>query len=363
MASKPKPGAVGSCLVCRDYSAPDEHAARFPRTQLPSSDVGWLAHQLCSPFSSATDKARAIFTWLHHNVDYDAHSFFNGTVSPSTPEKTIASGLAVCEGYAGLFAALALKAGLEAIVCSGASKGFGHAPLEPGAPLPPFKSTHAWNAVRIDNGEWKLIDSCWGAGHLGCQLRNEGYVRSFNPSMFTMSNNEFGMRHFPSDNSHQFRTDGRVLSFEEFIRDDEGGRVQAMGECRENGIAERSIFPSQFKIKVFSPHEPATVRFQFSSHCPHWDNARHGKGAPYVLLLSVGGRDGRNSQHLPFNTDGHTWWLDVNRLELGAPGQKINISAVTEFCGKSGRGLSYATWNNKTAYSCKFSYFAMWELV
>ena len=174
MASKPKPGAVGACLTCRDFSAPDSHAAQFPRTQLPSSDVGWLAHQLCSQFPSPTDKARAIFTWLHHNVDYDTHSFFNGTVSPSTPEKTIASGLAVCEGYAGLFAALALKAGLEAIVCSGASKGFGHVPLEPGQAVPPYKCTHAWNAVKIDNGEWKLVDPCWGAGHIGCQLRNEG---------------------------------------------------------------------------------------------------------------------------------------------------------------------------------------------
>lgn len=93
---------------------------------------------------------------------------------PSTPEKTISSGLAVCEGYAGLFAALALKAGLQAMVCSGASKGFGHTPLEPGQPVPAFKSTHAWNAVCIDNGEWKLVDPCWGAGHVGCQLKNEG---------------------------------------------------------------------------------------------------------------------------------------------------------------------------------------------
>jgi hypothetical protein len=176
MASKPKPGAGGSCLICRDFSAPDQHAARFPREHLPSSDVGWLAHQLCSPFPSATDKARVIFAWLHHNVDYDVHSFFNGTISPTTPEKTITSGLAVCEGYAGLFAAIALKAGLQAMVCSGDGKGFGHTPLEPGQAVPAFESNHAWNAVCIDNGEWKLLDPCWGAGHLGCQMKNEGYV-------------------------------------------------------------------------------------------------------------------------------------------------------------------------------------------
>lgn len=364
MASKPKPGAVASCLKCRDFSGPDNHAARFPRTQLPSSDVGWLAHQLCSPFPSPTDKARAIFTWLHHNVDYDVHSFFNGTVQPTTPEKTINSGLAVCEGYAGLFAALALKAGLQAMVCSGASKGYGHVPLEPGQAVPPYKSTHAWNAVKIDNDEWKLVDPCWGAGHIGCQLRNEGYVRAFNASHFTMDNNEFGLGHFPGEASHQFRTDGRILSYEEFMRDDQGGRVHVYGDAfKLHGLGERTFEPSQAKIKLNDPYGQPVVRFQFSVVCPHWDNMRHGQGAPYVLLLSIAGRDGRKPDNKTFNTDGRTWWLDVPRVELGAPGQKIIVQAVTVFNDKDARGLSIQAWNNKRAFSCRFGHVAAWELV
>jgi transglutaminase-like putative cysteine protease len=179
MASKPKPGATGSCLKCRDFTGPDSHASRFPRETIPSSDVEWLSIQLTSPFSSATDKARAIFTWLHHNVDYDVHSFFGGTVTGTTPERVIRTGLAVCQGYADLFCALALKAGLECMVISGSGKGFGHTALKPGEPIPPFSSNHAWNVVRIDNGEWKLVDPCWGAGTVSGM--NEPYNRSFNP--------------------------------------------------------------------------------------------------------------------------------------------------------------------------------------
>jgi len=324
--------------------------------------VGWLAHQLCSPFPSATDKARAIFTWLHHNVDYDVHSFFGGTVQRTTPEKTITSGLAVCEGYAGLFAALALKAGLECIVCSGEGKGFGYKPLEAHEPVSPFQSNHAWNAVRIDNNEWKLVDPCWGAGNIGCPNQGGGYNRSFDPSMFTVDNNEFGHKHFPSNQGHQFRTDGRVMSYEEFKRDDQGGRVVLYGSCTtDHGLGSRTFQPSSLKINVRDG--PAVVHFRFSSICPHWDNARHGKGAPYIMLLNVAGRDGRNTQHLPFNTDGKTWWLDVDRTELGVPGQKISVNAVTEFCGKDARGLSYETWKNKKSYSCNFGGLAMWELV
>lgn len=143
MASKPKPSALNSCLRCRDFSRVDSHAAQFPRQNLPSSDISWLAAQLTSPFSSATDKARVIFTWLHHNVEYDVQAFFNNNVKKSTPERTLTSGLAVCEGYASLFAALALKAGLEAIVIGGNGKGYGHTPLKPGDPIPKFSCGHA----------------------------------------------------------------------------------------------------------------------------------------------------------------------------------------------------------------------------
>lgn len=150
------------CMVCRDFSAPDYHSTLFPRQQVTSLQL--LAQQLTAPFPSLTDKARAIFTWLHHNVDYNVRDFFGGCVKGSTPQSTCHTGLAVCEGYAALFTNLATYAGLESIVISGHGKGFGYEPLPAGAPLPPFKAGHAWNAVKIDNGEWKLIDACWGAG-------------------------------------------------------------------------------------------------------------------------------------------------------------------------------------------------------
>ncbi|KAL9135833.1 MAG: hypothetical protein Q9175_002969, partial [Cornicularia normoerica] len=116
------PISVSSCLLCRDFSAPDAHAAKFPRESVPSLD--WIATQLTTPFSSPTDQARAIFTWLHHNISYDVEAFFNNRVQPSTPASTLMSGLAVCEGYAGLFTAIATTAGLESVVVGGHGKGF-----------------------------------------------------------------------------------------------------------------------------------------------------------------------------------------------------------------------------------------------
>jgi len=113
----------GECLLCRDFSGPDNHAARFPRESIPTTDIKWIGKQLTSPFSSETDKARAIFTWLHHNIAYDVKAFFGKCVRGKTPAQTVETGLAVCEGYAGLFAALATASGLEAIVVGGHGKG------------------------------------------------------------------------------------------------------------------------------------------------------------------------------------------------------------------------------------------------
>ncbi|KAF2122906.1 YjeF-related protein N-terminus-domain-containing protein [Lophiotrema nucula] len=367
MASKPKPGASGFCLKCRDFSGPDKHAERYPRQNLPNSDVGSLAHQLCSPFPSLTDKARAIFTWLHHNVNYDVEAFFSGNLKPSTPSGTITSGLAVCEGYAGLFCALALKAGLECTVVSGHGLGYGLEPAKPGEKVPSKSMNHAWNAVRIDHGEWKLIDPCWGAGHI--QGAGQPYVRSFTPGWFAMDNNEFALKHFPSDGVSWFLNDGRSsIPWEEYITmGGLGPSLMVYGRAGpDDGLNERSFTPRDKSIRLSDPSSP-TIRFSFSAICPHWVNERHGKGKPYCMLLQIGGRDGRNQQYIPFNqsADLRSWWIDVERRELGAPGMKVNVLAVTEVSGGDARGLTGREWtrdvNNKKAQM--FGGVAMWELV
>jgi hypothetical protein len=124
-ASKPKPNTPpASCLMCRDFSAPDQHASRFPKDSIPFMDPAWLGRELAQPFESQTDKARAIFTWLHHNVDYDVVGFHDkGNRPHKYPVDTMRTGLAVCQGYAELFEAMATAAGLEAVVVGGHGKG------------------------------------------------------------------------------------------------------------------------------------------------------------------------------------------------------------------------------------------------
>jgi hypothetical protein len=360
-ARKPQPevSPMNSCLICRDFSRPDKLAAQYPRQSNPGISTEYLARVLCGHFDSPTDKARAIFTWLHHNIDYDCEAFFGKTVKHCTPENTLARGLAVCGGYAGLFVAIALKAGLECVMVTGHGKGYGYAQPKEGSPIPPpDPSGHAWNAVRIDDGEWKLIDPCWGAGHVDKQR----YVRKFAPSHFTSSNEDFGLRHFPADDAYFLRRDGRTLSWEEYIvGPDRHEKLQLYGVVEEYGINQTSFIPPQKAIKV---NAAGTTRFQFSKMCLHWDHVKNGGGLPYCMILKINGLDGLEEDFVPFEYDGTYWWVDVVTKRLGTALQKVHVYSVTSVSGKDVRGMSKREYlSRKGREGMGFQSVATWDLV
>ena len=344
--SRPAPAAPrqSGCLICRDFSGPDQVATQYPRQSLPRGGdmTGYLADVLCGPFTSATDKARAIFTWLHHNIAYDTVSFFGNAVKHVDPKDTISSGLAVCGGYAGLFSAIALKAGMEAVMVTGHGKGYGYKALQPGEPVPPCAPTgHAWNAVRIDGGEWKLLDACWGAGNVGNQVFNKKFTASY----FTMSNDHFGLKHFPADDKYFFRSDGRIPTWEEYFIGPAGAEpLQLFGCVEDHGLSPTSFTPAG---KLIAVNSGEIVRFQFSKLCEHWDHEKNGEGKPYCLVLKIGGVDGRKEDWVPFESNEFWWWADIPAKDLGAPGQKVGCFAVSNVEGKDARGMTRREYLNK----------------
>ena len=361
-------------MTCREFSGPDHHASLFPRQQAISLQD--LAQQLTAPFSSLTDKARVIFVWLHHNIDYNVKDFFSGNLKCSTPQSTLQTGLAVCEGYAALFTNLATHAGLESLVVSGHGKGFGFSALATGSPLPPYEGNHAWNAVKIDNGEWKLIDSCWGAGHV--QGAGMPYCRKFAPERFTQSNEEFAVDHFPNNRDHFFLPDARTLTWEEYIQINPAlwpynfERPTFFDNAKTDySIGKDTVSPPNRKISV---HEPGTVRFSFGLFCPHWTLEDHShKGPPPVFILATGGVDGRRKEFVPLEhvhsiqsgSGGDMWYADVLASQLGAPGEGLTLFAVTTFgTRQDARGLTVREFKDGVGkMAMGFVGVAAWELV
>jgi Transglutaminase-like superfamily len=361
-ASRSAAAEQNSCLTCRDFSAPDKVAATYPRTSLPRDDpTGYLARVLCGPFPSATDKARAIFTWFHHNIAYDLPSFLGNRVSHKTAEQTIDSGLAVCSGYAETYKAIATKAGLDCVMVVGHGKGAGYRDLKKGERPPPRDPTgHAWNAVRIDGGEWKLLDACWGAGNV-C-LAQKKYTPSFKPHEFTSSNEVLGQKHYPENPAYFFRKDRRIPTWEEYIIGPfQGERPLVYANAYQEGIDEYSISPQDRQLSV---HSGEIVRFQFSKVCAHWTAEKNGLGKAGLLLLCFHGLDGRKDEMVPLETDGYWWWLDVNARDLGAPGQTVSVNVLSKFDGRDARGLTVEEFRAKFG-RCGWGSMGIcqWELV
>jgi len=360
----PAPPTASGCLTCRDFSGPDQVAAQYPRENLPRGDMtAYLADVLCGSFTSHTDKARTIFTWLHHNIAYDVAAFFGNNVKHVDPRDTITTGLAVCGGYAGLYVAIALRAGLECVMVTGHGKGYGYSPLAPGDPVPPCNPAgHAWNAVRIDGGQWKLLDACWGAGNVGNQVFNKKFV----PSYFTMSNDEFGIKHFPSDDSYFFRSDGGVQTWEKYMIGPVGTEPLLLyGSVEDHGLSKTSFSPPQKHIPVSTTPPNEIIRFQFSKACEHWDFIKNGQGPPYLMLLKINGVDGRKEDYVPLENNEFWWWADVKSKDLGTKGQKVSVFSVDKVQGRDARGLKREEYLRKKGNTAMgpFGGVCMWELV
>lgn len=338
-----------TCLKCRSFAHVDAHAAQFPRETVQSLEH--LAHTLTAPFASRTDRARAVFTWLHHNITYDTVAFFSNAIQPSTPESTLRSGLAVCEGYAGLFARLAQHAGLDAMVIHGHGKGFGYVALEDGAALPPFDMNHAWNAVVMDDDEWHLVDSCWGAG----ALVGDGFQKVFTPRWFIGTNAEFGARHFPTEAVHQMREDGMVQSWEEYILA-AAGPVE-FGHFDMHGYASETLWPNTKCIAGGYRHT-----FHIEKLCWHMERRDWWEDCVLMVVASPGGAGtGKEETREIMEREADGGWTVVMDVP---PGEGIvTLFMITTMNGRDGKGLDPAEVKRLLGRSAMgFQGVARWEV-
>ncbi len=153
-----------------EFDAIDAHARAAPSAACTSTTS--LAGYLTAPARSDREKARALFTWMALNINYDVSRFGQAP----DPSAVLAERRAVCAGYAALFEALAEAAELEAEIIHGHAKGTGpQAAISADGLL-----THDWNAVKID-GRWALLDCTWGAGRLNERMQ---FVKRFTDHYF-----------------------------------------------------------------------------------------------------------------------------------------------------------------------------------
>jgi hypothetical protein len=187
--------------------------------------------------------------------------------------------------------------------------------------------------------------------------------------MFTSSNEDFGIRHFPQDASHWFRADGRALGWDEYILLDADRPTTYQEWESEHGLRRLNLAPAHKNIRVSGSRAelPPTERFSFTRVCPHWRSSKAGQREEYLPLLRVPGRQGMGflQDLLTVETDGYNFWVDLPRHELGAPGEKLQLVCLTEVQGQDARGTTKDEWerNIKGKKGINYQYMAEWNLV
>ncbi|KAG6857682.1 hypothetical protein H0H87_004098 [Tephrocybe sp. NHM501043] len=330
-----------SCSECRDFAHVDAHAALYPRNSVTSLDN--LAYDLTEPFPYEVEKARAIFTWLHHNIAYDAESFFSGNIQASTDESTLSSGLAVCDGYAGLFKSLAERVGIQVHKVTGHGKGIGYEATSPGLNVPQYSANHAWNCAFLD-GEWHLIDSCWGAGALNGSL----YQQRFAPMWFTSSPREFGRTHFPEDPSYQLASeeDGGSTSWEDYIMEPAGPTIFV-------DFYKLDLWPMALQPPSQTIQGGTRVVFYVFKRCEHMSTA---DSENFVYMVSVG----NVRVPLEVNPEGG-WSADVY---IPKEANEVSLIYVTTVNGQDAKGIgATAVTNPLGRLSMSFGGLAKWTVI
>ncbi|CAF4041465.1 unnamed protein product [Adineta steineri] len=214
-------GGDFSEVFCRQRQASIDNASL--RTTVESwSQVGNMEY-LCNlilAYAQPMDRIWLVFYWISQNISYGAQ----WNVNLSIPESVFIARQGVCDGYASLFQHLSNMVGVPCRKVSGLAKGGGYLkPLFLGSvrwcincSYPPIHiANHAWNAVRLGDRSWYLIDSTWGAGHRK-SITNE-YCRELDTHYFLTRPEHFLYSHLPSSATWQLVAGPERLSYNTFV--------------------------------------------------------------------------------------------------------------------------------------------------
>ncbi len=178
-------------IAQNDFSEIDKYAREAPSSV--SSSIEELADYLTKKAANDLEKVRSLYVWMTENIRYDTKLYFDekATAAKKAEKQKAATVLktkrGVCEGYTNLFHELALAAHIPSEQVSGYTKNHRGRIA---------RTTHAWNAVRIDE-KWYLLDNTWGAGYIDSDT--ERFKRRFEEKYFMTEPSQFVLDHYPHD--------------------------------------------------------------------------------------------------------------------------------------------------------------------
>ncbi len=174
------------------YEKIDEESKSVPDSLKTSEKIAGF---LTSKLKNEDEKARALYIWITHNVQYDV-SQINGDFHYSSYDEmvgeTINTRKGICAHYAQLFHHMCKTIGIKSFVISGYTRQMDANEIS--------ELNHAWNAVKINN-QYLFIDNTLAAGYLN---HKGSYVHEFSDDYFLIPPKDLIKTHVPFDPVWQF---------------------------------------------------------------------------------------------------------------------------------------------------------------
>ncbi|XP_061438940.1 uncharacterized protein LOC133363690 [Rhineura floridana] len=179
--------------IFRQLDAHVLHVSEQLKTNQGSLSIQTIVPLITKGAKQQLEKARAIWMWLCHNIEYDVDGFLGLSEKIHIPEQVLWSGRGVCSGYAHLCHEMCKEAGLTCVEVSGYGRGAGYSQ---GQSCLQKKSNHMWNAVKLDT-QWFLLDACWGAGLVDVEKRL--FIPRHEDFFFLTDPEDFIESHYPDE--------------------------------------------------------------------------------------------------------------------------------------------------------------------
>ncbi len=176
----------------RDFK--DIDAAVIKLGRLDSMNIGSIANLLTKNLTDKTDKARAIFTWITHNIGFDLKNARNNDPEKNTAVLALLNRKTTGQGYASLFQDMCSSAGLRCLTVEGFIK---YGPEQIGDTK--TEKNHTWNVLQLGQSPeaWYYVDACRGSGYPDEDFKT--FTKEFNPDYFFADLTIFNWEHYPDN--------------------------------------------------------------------------------------------------------------------------------------------------------------------
>lgn len=176
----------------RDFKAVDAYVKSLG--SLDSMSMGTINNVVSNKFTDKIDKARAIYYWIAHNINYDVKSTRNNNKLKNTPADVLLTRKATGIGFANLFQDMCSSADIRCLTVDGFVKYSTQQIGEKDEEI-----NHSWAVVQLGQSpeDWYYVDPAFGSGYLNAEMKE--FTKAYTDAYFFTEKETFNLQHYPDN--------------------------------------------------------------------------------------------------------------------------------------------------------------------